>query len=99
MIPPRTAWFLGRLICGATIAGEDTEAELGLILGEFRPIARYLIGLPSSELQVASESFLCGRADRDEIVAALASVDPLGPAPDIDTPLCFATVADVRRQR
>jgi hypothetical protein len=47
-------------------------------------------------LQAAWQAMLAARPDRDELVKALADVDPLIPAPKVQ-PVRFATVADIRR--
>jgi len=91
MISPPDAWAFGRVLCDQPLNGElDTLAE------PFKAMAVYLAAVPVANRQAHWQAMVAARPDRDELVKALADVDPLGPAPQVQ-PIRFATVADVRR--
>lgn len=77
MIRPYDAWALARLL-----AVEAVNGELQDVSELFRPIAEHLAALPLDDRGAALEAYLTGRADRDEIIKALADADPTGPAPE-----------------
>jgi len=90
-ISPPDAWTFGRVLCGQPLNGEsDTLAE------PLKAMAVYLAAVPVANRQAHWQAMLAARPDRDELVKALADVDPLGPAPQVQ-PVRFATMADVRR--
>jgi hypothetical protein len=73
------AWALRRLL-----TGQDLNGELESVSGPFRAIARRLAGLAPEDRLPVWEGFLDGQPDRDDILRALAEVDPLGPPPAAD---------------
>jgi hypothetical protein len=90
-ISPPDAWAFGRLLCDQPLNGElDTMTE------PWKTMAAHLAALPVADRQIHLQAMLAARPDRDELVKALADVDPLGPAPQVQT-VRFATAADVRR--
>jgi hypothetical protein len=76
MIRPLDTWSLRRLLVGLPVNG-----ELVALATPFRRLGERLAGLPPGGRQPALEAFLDARDDRAEIMAALAEVDPTGPAP------------------
>jgi hypothetical protein len=68
------------------LSGEAVNGESEAVSEEFRAIVERLASLdPQSALrELALDSFLDGRADRDEIVKAVAGAD--GPSPDTEAP-------------
>lgn len=60
-------------------------------------MANYLSSRPLEARHEVWEGFLCNVAKRDEIVMALAGVDPAGPPPVAEPARSFVTVADIRR--
>jgi hypothetical protein len=89
MILPYDSWVLTRLLCGQALNG-----ELAAVSSPLRPLADHLVALPLGERLAPWEGYLFGRPDRDEVIKALANVDPLGPAPATQ-PRRYATAADV----
>ncbi len=89
---PFDAWVLGRLLTGLPV-----DAVLDAVSRAFQPIARRLASNPLEHRQVLWEAFLDGRDDRDEIILALAAVDPSGPAPEarVRAPCKLTRAADV----
>jgi hypothetical protein len=80
MIRPYDSWTLAKLLS----VGPVDEALKGVSEG-FRPLADHLAGLPLEGREPALDAFLVGRADKDEIIKALADADPEGPAPEAET--------------
>ena len=78
-IRPYDAWVLSRLLCGFALNG-----ELEAVSTPFRPLAHHLAVRSAEARQDDWEAFLTGRDDRDQIILALADVDPLGPPPEAD---------------
>jgi Protein of unknown function (DUF3987) len=78
-IRPYDAWVLSRLLCGFAFNG-----ELEAVSTPFRPLAHHLAVRSAEARQDDWEAFLTGRDDRDQIIMALANIDPLGPAPEAD---------------
>ena len=74
---PTDAWPLARLVTGLHVNG-----ELETVSARFSPIARRLDGLPVEARKAAWDAFLDGCDDRDEIILALAELDPEGPIPE-----------------
>jgi hypothetical protein len=93
MIPTDAAYRLRRLLTGHALNG-----ELETLPEPWKAMCEHLIPLTRSKyaLQAAWQAMLAARPDRDELVKALADVDPLGPAPQVQ-PVRFATAADIRR--
>jgi hypothetical protein len=89
---PLDAWAFAKLR-----AGQELNGELAGVTPEFQRIARHLAGLPLELRRAGWDGFLAARDDADDIIAALAAADPLGPAPASQTGRAFATAADVRR--
>ena len=96
MIGPIDAWTLRRLMTGHALNG-----ELQALSEPFRPLAGHLSALPLEARQGAWEGFLCGRADGDALILAMANADPDGPPPEADgrggdwPPLRFAGLPGV----
>ena len=80
MLPPLDAWIISR-----RLAGEPINGELAVVSPEFKPLVERLEATPLEGRQNAFDCFLAGQSDRDDIVLALANVDPMGPAPPIGT--------------
>jgi hypothetical protein len=76
MTTPFDAWVLGRILADLPVNG-----EIGHITGIPRLMADHLAGIPLQERQPAWGAMLALQSDRNEIVKAVAAVDPLGPAP------------------
>jgi hypothetical protein len=74
------AWILRRLLIGQTL-----DRELDAVSRSFAALARHLSTLEVAARVVAWNGFLASREDRDQLIQALAEVDPLGPAPSPDT--------------
>ena len=106
-IRPRQAWTFARLLIGESVNGEAQD-----LTGPYRSMADYLAkvkpdkparGKARKEALAAVrgdlwEAMLAARPDRDELVKAVADVNPLEPAPETDeTPDRCATLADLRR--
>jgi len=90
-ISPPDAWAFGRVLCDQPLNGElDAMAE------PWKTMAARLAAVPVAERQAHWQTMQVARPDRDELVMALANVNPKGPAPQIQT-VRFATAADVRR--
>jgi hypothetical protein len=91
---PIEAWALRRLLTGRAVNG-----ELQSLSGPFRGVAEHLAALPLVEArQSALDDFLSGRDDRNEVIRALAGIDPEGPPPEAESgPARFATLADIAR--
>ncbi len=90
-ISPADAWAVARLLADQSLNGElDTLPE------PLKAMAQHLAGLGKKARPAAWKAMLAARPERDELVKAMADVDPLGPAPQLQTAR-FATVADVRR--
>jgi hypothetical protein len=79
MIRPYDAWVLSRILFGQALNG-----ELEAVSRPFRRVADHLATRPVEALQNAWEGFLTGRDDRDQIILALANIDPTGPPPEAD---------------
>jgi len=91
MIRRYDAWVYARLL-----SGQEIDGELEALLGALRPLAEHLAGLPIEARAAPWEGFLCSRSDRDELIKAIDTENPMGPPPVDETPR-FATVADIRR--
>lgn len=91
MITDLDAWIFRRLLADLPLNG-----EIGGMTGVPRLMADHLAGIPLQGRQPAWASLLAVAHDRDEIIKAVAAVDPLGPAPQLQ-PVTFATAADVRK--
>lgn len=77
MIPsPFVAWVIGRQLSGQPLNGELTRVSPA-----FKSLVERLEAMPLETRQAGLACFLTGRPDREEIVSALANVDPLGPRP------------------
>jgi Protein of unknown function (DUF3987) len=74
--PPRDAWILGR-----QMSGQPLNGELASVSPAFKPLVDRLEAMLLASRQAAFDCFLAGQSDREDIVSALANVDPLGPAP------------------
>ena len=91
-IGPPDAWTLRRLLCGYSMNGQPTS-----LADPWKRMAEHLDGLPKKARPAAWTAMLVARPERDELVKALADVDPLGPAPPAATAATFATLADVAK--
>ena len=91
MTSPPDAWALRRLL-----TGHDLNGELDTLPTPLKEMGEYLAGLDKKARPTAWQAMMAARPDRDELIKALADVDPLGPAPQVQTAR-FATAADVRR--
>ncbi len=78
MIRPEFAWPLRRVLVGCSVNG-----ELDALPEPLKAMAEYLAVLTAKDRPAAWEAMLAAREDRDELIIALANVDPLGlpPAP------------------
>ena len=88
---PLDAWILRRLLADLSLNGEISHMS-----GVPRLMADHLAVTLLQERQAAMDGMLAVQSDRNEVIMALAAVDPLGPAPQIQ-PVSFATVADIRK--
>jgi hypothetical protein len=91
---PHDAWVIGRSLCNQPVNG-----HLAAVSEAFRPLAEMLEQTPPGDRQLGWNAYLIGRADRDEIVKAVADIDPMGPPPALagNHPSRCATLASVRR--
>src|SRR3954447_11839906 len=78
MIRRFDAWVLRRLLTGAALDGEPEAVS-----EPWRPIADHLAALPVDDRLDAWKASLADRDDRDQVILALATVDPQGPPPPI----------------
>ncbi len=92
MTSPPDAWALRRLL-----TGHDLNGELDTLPTPLKEMGEYLAGLDKKARPTAWQAMMAARPDRDELIKALADVDPLGPAPAIATAAPFATLADVAK--
>jgi hypothetical protein len=92
MTRPLDFWVVRSLVTGRLLNG---EAEA--VSEPFKPLVEHLAKLPTEARQGALDGFLCGRSDADELVMALAGVDPSDPPPENDPEERCATLADLRR--
>jgi hypothetical protein len=90
--PPLDAWILARLMSDQPLNG-----ELASMTEAFRPLVAMLAAVALEHRQTALNAFLVGQPGADEIIAAMAQADPMGPPPVIEPPRRFATCADVMR--
>jgi hypothetical protein len=68
------------------LTGRDFNGELRGVSEPFRGVAGRLNRLPAESRQEPWDEFLSARDDQEDIIRAMAAVDPLGPAPDRDDP-------------
>ncbi len=73
---PSDLWTFARVYARLPVSG-----ELDALSEPFRAIGAQLTGLAPEARQAALEEFLKGRDDQDEIILALAGIDPEGPPP------------------
>src|SRR4051812_33622633 len=78
MIQPSDAWAFGRVLCDQPLNG-----ELAAMAEPWKAMAAHLAALPVADRQIHLQAMLAARPDRDELVKALADVDPLGPPPQV----------------
>ena len=76
MTSPPDAWALRRLL-----TGHDLNGELDTLPTPLKEMGEYLAGLDKKARPTAWQAMMAARPDRDELIKALADVDPLGPAP------------------
>ena len=76
MTAPFDAWVLRRLLSDQPLNG-----EIDLLSGVHKAIASYLANIPLQGRQPAWDAMLAVTPGRDELIKAVAAVDPLGPAP------------------
>ena len=88
------AWVLGRQLIAHPLNG-----ELEAVSGRFRPLVDHLGAVAPEGRQTALAGFLCGCPDAADIIAAVASIDPCGPPPEVPTghDRSYATLADIER--
>lgn len=91
---PLDAWTIGGLLCGTL---PDDSAIV--VADRYRPLAEGLVGLDPALRRGAWEAFMWGQQDPDDLVLALAGVDPTGPPPatEVGSGRSFATLADIAR--
>ncbi len=86
-------WLLRRVVAGMPLDGEVEGLS-----AVPRSMAVHLAGLPPEDRRAAWEAMLAALPNADELVLALAAVDPLAPAPPPPAQAVgFATLADIRR--
>ena len=89
------AWALRRVVSCCPINGElDAMSE------PLKAMAEHLTALQGNERQVAYKAMMAIHPDRDELVKAMADVDPNGPPPPAQAAsqaVAFATLADVAK--
>jgi hypothetical protein len=76
-ISPFDAWVLARLV-----AAVPTDGELAVLSEPAKAIGKHLADLDVKARPSAWRAMMAARDDRDDLIWALASVDPLGPAPE-----------------
>jgi hypothetical protein len=69
-------WNISALLFGKALNG-----ELEAMSAEFRPLGDLLASLPLDERQKAFAAAMAARRDRDDIIRAMADVDPTQPMP------------------
>ena len=89
-LSPFDAWVLARALCH-----QPTGGELASLSEPWKAIGEHLAAMEARALPVAWKAILAARDDREELVQALASVDPMGPPPERLPAVTFATLADV----
>jgi hypothetical protein len=88
---PYDAWALGRAVCGYQANG-----ELAAVVDDtLKAMAAHLFALPKKVRGCAWDAMRSARADCNDLIMAMANVDPKGPAPPID-PLDILTAAHLR---
>jgi hypothetical protein len=75
---PLVAWILDRLVYDRQ---PPLNGELADLPEEFRPLGDLLLSTPPEGRESAWKAFLAGRPDKDDIIKALADIDPLAPPP------------------
>jgi hypothetical protein len=90
---PLDAWVLARLV----YVEAGLNGELGRVSARLRPLARVLDSLPREMRDAALQVYVGERADGEEIVRAIAAIDPNGPLPEAVPLASFATLADIAR--
>jgi hypothetical protein len=91
MISSADAWVLRCIL-----ADQPLNGQLDTLLEPYKAMGQYLLGLSLKTRNNVWPAMLAARPERDELVKALADVDPLGPQPSIQAPQ-FATAADIRK--
>ncbi len=76
MTTPFDAWVLGRILADQQLGG-----EIDLLSGVHKAMASYLESISLADRQLAWDAMLALQSDSNEIVKAVAAVDPLGPCP------------------
>jgi hypothetical protein len=78
-ISPYSAWTLRRIL-----TAYDTNGELAGLPEPCLSIAKHLASLPPEDRATAWTAMMAARTDRDEVIEALASVDPTAAPPAAD---------------
>jgi hypothetical protein len=86
------AWVLARLLSNQPLNG-----ELDALPEPWKAIGEHLAALKVEARPGAWKAMLAARPERDELVMALAAVDPMEPAPPEASAIRYATAADVRK--
>jgi hypothetical protein len=80
-IPNYDAWVLRKTLSQQPV----TSTELVTMSEEFKPLAEQLEAMPPENRQEALDLYLKGQPDHAAIVWAMASSEPLGAAPPVET--------------
>jgi hypothetical protein len=89
MISPSNAWVFARLVSGQSLNG-----QVATLPEAFKRMGEHLEKLPLNARPAAWHAMIQARPDGNELVMAVADVDPLGPRPETP-PRQYATAADV----
>ena len=85
---PFDAWAIGR-----SLTGESCNGYLAEVSEPLRPLVSLLEETTPTDRAAAWEAAIAARADRDEMLEAIAGQDPSGPPPRITR--CYATLEDI----
>jgi len=91
MIKPSDAW-----VFAALTSHQPLNGKLDNVSACLRPMADHLNGITGKNARKAAwDAMLAARPDRDELIKAMADVDPLGPAPARDVKRRSAHLGDL----
>jgi hypothetical protein len=75
-ISPPDAWVLRRLLAGQVLNG-----QIATLADPWQAMASHLDGLPLPDRSPAWSAMLAARPERNDVIMALATIDPLAPQP------------------